>query len=433
MAFRRIVVAAATLAALAPLRVGAADLSVDAATNAVADDYVRLVLAVGRHDANVVDAYYGPPEWKAEAERGALLPLPELRARAGELARRLAALPASPRRRFLEKQLAAVDGVLRRLSGERLTLAQEARVLFDIEPPTVDPATFAEARARLEALLPGEGDLAARVRRFRAGFRVTPDRLAAVVDATLTELRRRTRALVSLPGDESFSVRFVSGKPWGAYNWYQGGFRSVIEINTDIPVEVDDVLAVLAHEGYPGHHVYNVLLEQRLVRERGWREFTVYPLYSPQSLIAEGTANAGRKVVMDDGARRAFLAHVLMPLAGLPTADLDRYLEVLDALRPFRYAAGVGARMLLDEGRPDAEVVSFLVRDGLQFPERARRSLDFDRTYRSYVFTYTAGLGLVQSRIGSGPDRTTRFFDLLQRPVVPSELLAPQHRSAAGR
>jgi hypothetical protein len=129
---------------------------------------------------------------------------------------------------------------------------------------------------------------------------------------------------------------------------------------------------------------------------------------------------------MDDGERRAFLKDVLMPLAGLPTADLDRYLQVLQALRPFRYAGGVGARMLLDEGKPDAEVVRFLVEVGLQLPERARKALDFDRTYRSYVFNYTVGLDLVEGWLGSGSDRTARFFDLLRRPVVPSELVAPR-------
>ena len=404
----------------------------ESAMNGIADDYVRLVLAVGRHDPNFVDAYYGPPEWKADAERGAPAPIAELRQRTAELRRRLDALPASARRTFLEKQLVAVDGFLRRLAGERMTLAGEARVLFDVDPPVVPPQRFAEARARLEALLPGNGDLAARVQAFRARFRVHAERLPAAAEAALAELRRRTRALVNLPPGESFSVRYVTGKPWGAYNWYQGSFRSVIEVNTDIPIEVDNVLGVLAHEGYPGHHVYNVLLEDRLVRGEGWREFTVYPLYSPQSLIAEGTANAARKIVMDDDARRAFLRDVLMPAAGLPTSDLDRYLQVLEALRPFRDAAAVGAQMLLDQGRSDAEVVNFLVDVGLQFPERARKSLDFDRTYRSYVFNYTVGLDLVERWVGTGSDRTARFFDLLQRPVVPSELAASPSRPRVG-
>ena len=37
--------------------------------NRIAEPYVKLVLAVGQHDADYVDAFYGPPEWRTEAER----------------------------------------------------------------------------------------------------------------------------------------------------------------------------------------------------------------------------------------------------------------------------------------------------------------------------------------------------------------------------
>ena len=36
--------------------------------NPLAERYVKLVLALGQHDADYVDAYYGPPEWRKEAE-----------------------------------------------------------------------------------------------------------------------------------------------------------------------------------------------------------------------------------------------------------------------------------------------------------------------------------------------------------------------------
>ena len=37
------------------------------AMDKIAEQYVKLVLALGQHDADYVDAYYGPPEWKKEA------------------------------------------------------------------------------------------------------------------------------------------------------------------------------------------------------------------------------------------------------------------------------------------------------------------------------------------------------------------------------
>src|SRR5262245_48725420 len=35
----------------------------------LAEAYVKLVLAVGQHDPNYVDAYYGPPKYREDVER----------------------------------------------------------------------------------------------------------------------------------------------------------------------------------------------------------------------------------------------------------------------------------------------------------------------------------------------------------------------------
>ena len=108
--------------------------------------------------------------------------------------------------------------------------------------------------------------------------------------------RARTLEHLPLPNGETFTVEYVTGKSWSAYNWYKGNYTSVIQVNTDLPITIDRAIDLACHEGYPGHHVYNALLEKHLVRDRGWVEFSVYPLFSPQSLIAEGTANFGIEV-----------------------------------------------------------------------------------------------------------------------------------------
>ena len=36
--------------------------------NALAEQYVRASLEMGTHEEGYIDAYYGPPEWKAQAE-----------------------------------------------------------------------------------------------------------------------------------------------------------------------------------------------------------------------------------------------------------------------------------------------------------------------------------------------------------------------------
>jgi len=388
-----------------------------------AERYVRLALAVGRHDPSYVDAYYGPEAWKTDAEDGEPVPLPELLRRARELRADLDGGAPSDRRDFLIKQLLAAEGVVRRLTGEPMTLSEETRLLFDIEPPVHPIDEFVAARQRLEELFPGEGDLGEKIEAFRRRYVIPEDRLEAVVSVALELCRERTLPHIALPEGESFRFSLVEDRPWGAYNWYQGEFHSLIEVNTDLPIELASIFRTMCHEGYPGHHTYNVLLEDRLVRGWGWQEFTVYPLYSPQSLLAEGTANAGRGVVLTDDEYWGLLASSLAPTAGLEDRDLDVYREVLDALRPLRYVRGEAARMLFDQGVDEDEIVDFLMRFELVSEERARKTIEFLRAYRSYIFTYTVGEDLVDAYLEDGPDRTERFFDILQRPMTPSRLL----------
>src|SRR5262245_16805882 len=50
----------------------------------IAEAYVRLALAVGVHDPDYVDAFYGPAEWKTAAD-SAKIPVSEIRTRAAAL------------------------------------------------------------------------------------------------------------------------------------------------------------------------------------------------------------------------------------------------------------------------------------------------------------------------------------------------------------
>jgi hypothetical protein len=382
---------------------------------------VKLVLAVGRHDPLYVDAYYGPPEWKKASEAGEPVAMAELRTQAQALLAAVRAAEGSARQRSLEKQLVAVEAFLRRLGGEELALSEEAKLLFDIEVPACGDAELEAAKTKLEALLPGEGSLSERMKAVRSTVEIPADRMPAVIDRALEEVRRRTGAVVKLPAGEAFRVAYVKGKPWGAYNWYEGGGKSLIEVCTDLPMSIDRALATLAHESYPGHHVYNALLEERLVRGRGWVEYTVYPLYSPQSVIAEGTAEVGVDAIMSEEEQRAFVSGVLAPLAGIDQATASRWLDIVEANEGLRCLGGRAATMLLEERKSEAEVEAFLVRYGRE-PERAKKGIGFIRTYRSYSFTYDVGRTLIEQHLRQATDPRARFFALLEEPVVPSEL-----------
>ena len=299
--------------------------------NAVAERYAHLVLALGQHDPDYVDAFYGPAEWKTQAEKEKKS-LDAIGAEAAELSATLAKIPDAAtsgdemlklRREYLQKQIAALAARVRMLKGEKLKFDDESRALYDAVAPTYrqsgsDPDShFDQIIAQLEKKIPGKGPLWQRYEEWRKPFMIPKEKLDTVFQLAIKECRARTLAHVALPPNESFTVEYVTNKPWGGYNWYKGNFHSVIQVNTDLPIFIDRAVDLAAHEGYPGHHVYNSLLEKNLVRDRGWMEFSVYPLFSPQSLVAEGTANFGRDVAFPTKTERMkFEKEVLFPAAG---------------------------------------------------------------------------------------------------------------------
>jgi hypothetical protein len=402
----------------------------DRSMNSLAEQYVRLVLAVGQHDADYVDAYYGPPEWRKEAE-ARKLPLTDIASRASALSRDLAAALQTPagdemvqlRRQYLTRQLAALRARVSMLTGTELRFDEESKALYDATAPTHTEADFAGVLAQLESKLPGTGSLIDRYDAFRSRFVIPRERLDAVFKAAIDGCRSRTLQHITLPPGESFTVEYVTGKTWSGYNWYQGNYRSLIQVNTDLPIYVDRAIDLACHEGYPGHHVYNVLLEKNLLRDRGWIEFSVYPLFSPQSLIAEGTANYGIEVAFPRAERLEFERRVLFPAAGLNPENAVQYYDVLALVDKLSYAGNEAARRYLD-GKFDATAAAdWLEKYGLYSRPRAEQRVRFVDQYRSYVINYNLGKDMVAAYIESrGPDRWTEFARLISSPRLPSSL-----------
>jgi hypothetical protein len=400
----------------------------------LSERYVKLVLAVGVHDADYVDAYYGPPEWRtaaAEQRRS----IAELDADAAALLRELAdeILPPGAdelnrlRHRYLQTQVESLRARLKMLRGERLTFDEESRALYDAVAPVHTEEEFRSVLRELDARLPGRGPLLERYQAFRDGFEIPKDRLGGVFSAAIDACRARTREHIALPPAESFTIEYVTNKSWSGYNWYQGGYRSLIQINTDLPIYIERAIDLACHEGYPGHHVYNVLLEQHLTRERGWQEFSVYALFSPQSLIAEGTANYGIEVAFPEAERRRFERDVLFPAAGLDASRVDEYYDVLELVDKLSYAGNEAARRYRDGQIDAAAAAKWIETYALYSPDRAAQRVRFIDQYGAYVINYNLGKDLVASYVerhaGADPARRwSEFAKLISSPRLPSGL-----------
>ncbi len=387
-------------------------------------EYLSLALAMERRFPGFVDGYHGPPELKEAVEAGPEQSPVELLERAAALEASIAGSGLEPRRAtFLTAQVRAMVAVCRMLAGETLPYKEEVATLFDIEPAHTPETAFDAAIAELDGLLPGTGDVRVRMVEWRNRTIVTPEMARQLIDRIAEETRRRTERLLDLPPVESVEFTMVQDQPWSGYNWFLGGGKSRVEINTDLPIRASGLLDLIAHEAYPGHHTEHALKEHDLYRGKGFGEYAIQLINTPECVISEGIATLASSFIFDDGEGERWMAEEIYPLASIP-ADPEREHRIGKAGSALRAVGANAALLMHDRGASDEEVVEYFMRYGLDDEERARHRLSFIKSplWRAYIFTYHAGrdlLGAWLAQATDAADRTTRIRTLMLEPITP--------------
>jgi hypothetical protein len=397
--------------------------------DAIARDYVQLILEIDTHEPGYVDAYYGPVEWRETAKANPRT-RDALKAEADRLTAQLLRHAApdvetAARAKVLAANTSSARFRLDMLDGVRAPFADEAERLFALRPELKPLSEYDAALANIDALVPGPGPLPERVQQFRARFSIPAERLDAVMRASIAECRRRTAAHIELPEGESFTMELVKDKSWGAYNYYLGSNRSLIQINTDLPVSIGNALVLGCHEGYPGHHVQGIYNE-RNYRAKGWVEYSIAPLYAPAAPLNEGGADFGVDLAFPGDERLAFEMEVLYPLAGLDPATAPAFDALRRATSDLDGALLTISQLHLDRLITREEAIGLARTYRLVSREAAEQSLDFETEYRSYVINYSTGETLVRDyvdRAGDDPAaRWAAYEQLLSTPTLPSDL-----------
>ena len=401
--------------------------------NYLAENYVRLGLTIGQYDADFVDAYYGPDSLKTAISKSSIFPKDSLLNLVTELRTSLKNSTeklndsSKVRARWMSQQLLAFDRRIRIYSGEFKTFDEESKELFGISAPVYPEEHYKLLLDTLNQLLPGKGTVQDRFQNLANRFIIPENKLDTIFKTTIAEARKSTKAYYSLPETETFTIEYVKDKPWSGYNWYKGNYTSVIQINTDTRIFIERAIDVGSHESYPGHHVYNMLLEKNLYQDKGWVEISLYPLFSPQSFIAEGSANYGIDLVFPGDKKIRFAKEKLLPLAGLDTTFIGIYFKSLAIRGKLNYARNEAARGIVNQTMTDQQALDWLIKYCLYNKETALKSISFIKKYRSYVINYNYGQDLVRNYIESnGADTEKRwevFEKLLSNPVLPKELL----------
>jgi hypothetical protein len=402
------------------------------------EEYLTLGLRLGRHIDGMVDAYYGPPERAAAV---AAEPVQDPERLAADAKALLAAIDAGgllessatggtgddgaapARRHWLRAQVIGLLTTAQKLAGRSIAYADEVEACYGVRPTRVAEDVLVEAHRRLDEVLPGSGPLAERLVTWRESHAVPVERLQPAINSLAEDLRERTRALFGLPEGERVEFELVTDQPWSGFNYYLGGLRSRVAINTDLPVLSTSLAHLVAHEAYPGHHTEHTRKEVGLVRRRQWWEESIFLVGTPQCLLAEGLADLGLEVVMGRHPEPTVAGH-LRPLGiRYDTEVVAAVSEAGEALGAVRQNA---AFRLHEDGADPDTVTAEVARWGLLSPDRAAKAVEFltHPTWRAYLTCYVEGLPLCRNFVRGDPGR----FDRLLAEQLTPDVLADQIR-----
>jgi hypothetical protein len=232
------------------------------------------------------------------------------------------------------------------------------------------------------------------------------------MQAALDACRDATLPHLSLPQGEHATLELVRDKPWGAFSRYLGDGRSVIQVNRDFQFTVDQTLQVACHEGYPGHHLRNVVMTAGAAVIR-WPERSVQLTFSPDSFASEASATAAADVAFPSGERLVVVRDRLFPLAGIPPAGAASHIAVERLVGELQIVQADIARRYLDGGLEFARAVTELEERALV--PHAEALVKYINQYRSYVTTYTVGAELMKRRcFGADASAQARWRCFLQ-------------------
>ncbi len=400
--------------------------------DAIVHDFLINGLVHFHHDSST-HLHIGDAALKAEADQRTD-DLATVVANMVTLRQRLAELPPSTneqeqrRRRDLNARMIAFETRGSILLGNLpANFDEETRLLFGVVAPINTEAHFESLTRELDGLIPGDGPLSERLEIFRDQFVIPPEKLEEVMGTAMAECRRRTKEHFTLPADEKVTLHIAHNQPFVGFTYYRGNSHSEIHLNADVPVHIERAIELGCHEGYPGHHVHATLLEQEIIKSRGWREYSLISLFGGTAVVAEGAASHAIDLAFTESERMAFERKILLPMAGLSDENLDTYYRYISLIEALNFARNEAARKFLYEGVSREDAIQWLMDYGLETRGTASQRLDFIEAWRSYVVTYNIGRVLVREYLDAtaGDDRNSHwevFRDILMMPMMPMDL-----------
>ena len=378
-----------------------ADDSVDAALDDEAEQYVRLTLQLARHQPSLVETWSGPREWAS----GPREPVAPVRDGIERLHTRLSGISttiAEPARlRYLRGQVSALKVAARRLSGEAMIFADEAREALGLDSADWQSSANegASVRTSIDRMVPGAGALHERVNRLRREHVVPAAQLEPALAAAVAACRDGVTRWMSLPSGERVSVSRETGVDAEARATWAGQLHTVLRLDERAAPDIAHLVWLAAHESYAGHHLQHVLAAGVSASGVPLVERQLHPAFGPHVLYAEGTAEAGAALLLEGEAFHDICADVCRS-AGLPARDIERLVALNRAVRSLDLVIAQVAEAYLDGDLTQEAATVRLAAEGLVTDAAA--FVGVIERQRTRMLTYPVGRRLVIEEVGVG-------------------------------
>ncbi len=385
----------------------------------IADEYILLSHRLEKHHEGLVDAHYGrASELKTLVDAEPVQSLNALHADAEHLLKALYG-NGSERAGYLRRQILALKTLIEKKQYQNVSYRDEVRLCYGITSLEYeDEAEFRNTLLEIDELLDmrifGNGSLSERFTQWRMRFELKGDELLQFVQATMGFAKTKTESLFLLP-ESSVEVKLVREKPWAGYHWYRGNYRSLYELNTDVPTTIWGVLHTTTHETFCGHHTEAVVREHELVHGQGFHEFSISLLGTPSNTISEGLAEAASYIIF--GEMPSVIEWLRDHYAWHRRAISERDARIITLVEALGRKPIINAALLMYDENEDDETVFAYLRQYLPNEDALIRSTISrlrDKDFRAYMLTYPIGKSMVMGELHRSPDPIQTFYNILK-------------------
>ena len=394
-------------------------------------DFLLLALRINKHKIGYVDFYIGPKKLRKVVDNEKITAPKKLLADSSALQEKLLVQGYyKTRERYIEKNILAMRTSIEILNGIDIPIQDQFLKFYDIQLQPVNEAELGNLKEEYSKAYRGSGSLEQQMNKLRVLRTIPGAKVFKLFKKALNIVDVRTRELFVdlLPRNESVNINLIKNinkddLKWSYYNWYQGKYRSRIDVNPNFGMYWTTFLPAAAHEGYPGHHTEFSVKEKLLFRDLNQFEHSILLLNSPKLFISESIAELAPNMLY------SYQEQAEIGLQNFcPDTSKDDSLEVLVKQNKVKGKLSLLWYNLAYHALIDKWSEEDLIQYATDFEVFNRDTINnqlnkiYNLSHSTTIFSYNLGRNLIINNYGEFPS-IKDFRNLLVKPILPSDLV----------